>query len=59
MNYIIKRIDQDGGYIAKPGCKKSYTFNVKHMRKFATREQAQKELCVENEVVVSVAEVMD
>jgi len=57
--YIIRRVDQGGGYVAKAGMKESYTFDIKKMRKFSTRAEAQKELCIENEVVEPIENVMD
>jgi hypothetical protein len=58
MNYVIKRTDQGGGYVAPPGSAKSYTRNLAKARKFTTREEADKNRCVENEVVRSVEEEM-
>ena len=52
--YAIKRINQQGGYVSKPGSKYSYTFDIKNAQKFSTKEQAEKNLCVENEIIVNV-----
>jgi hypothetical protein len=50
--YVIKRTDQGGGYVARPGMQSSYTVHVEHVRKFATREEAESNRCPGNEVVV-------
>ena len=57
--YVIKRIDQGGGYVAIPGSKNSYTKNLRNLRKFNTIEEAERELCVENEIIVSVESLMN
>lgn len=50
--YVIKRTDQGGGYVAKPGNPSSYTNRIRRIRKFATREEAEANRCPGNEVVV-------
>ena len=57
--YLIRRKDQGGGYVAKPGHSSSYVRNLKYARKFTTIEEAERELCVENEVVVDLERVLD
>jgi hypothetical protein len=52
--YVIKRIDQGGGYVARPGNPSSYTNHLDHVRFFKTREEAESQRCPENEVVVSL-----
>lgn len=59
MAYIIKRTDQGGGYVAKPGSAKSYTHNLEHARKFDTREQAEADRCKGNEVVLNLEQVLN
>lgn len=54
MLYLIRRTDQGGGFVAKPGSKNSYTKDIGQARKFKTREKADKDLCVDNEVVEPV-----
>jgi hypothetical protein len=56
--FIIKRTDQGGGYVAKPGSKKSYTNKVKNMRKFDSEEEAERERCPGNEMVLPIATVI-
>ena len=57
MNYVIKRTDQGGGYVAKRGLKESYTKNIQKVRTFATIEEAERNLCIGNEIVVPVDEI--
>ncbi len=56
--YIIERLDQGCGFVALPGSKHSYTQNPLKARKFDTIEKARRELCVENEVVVNLWELV-
>lgn len=56
--YAIKRTDQWGGYVAKPGRKSSYVVSVEHAHLYATREAAEGNRCVENEVVVDVMAIL-
>ena len=51
--YVLKRIDQGGGYVAQPGSKSSYTRSLITARLFHTMEEAEKDRCVENEVVLN------
>lgn len=57
MKYVIKRTDQGGGYVAKRGMKESYTKDVEKVRVFATLEEAERNLCIGNEVVVPVNKI--
>jgi hypothetical protein len=57
MQYVIKRTDQAGGYVAKPGLKESYTKNIEKVRVFETMEKAQQNRCIENEIVVPIDEI--
>jgi len=56
--YIIKRTDQGGGYVSKPGSAKSYTHKLQDARAWPSREAAQRECC-ENERVVRVNDEMN
>jgi len=56
--YVIKRIDQSGGYVAEAGHQSSYVKNVTNARKFITIEEAEKNLCVENEVIVNLEHIL-
>lgn len=51
MSYVIRRIDQGGGYVAPPGSPKSYTRSKAAARRYPTREAAEADRCVENEVI--------
>lgn len=52
--YAIKRTNQGGGYVAKPGLPTSYTHNIRKVQIFTTREQAEANRCPDNEVVVDL-----
>ena len=52
--YAIKRIDQGGGYVARPGNPSSYTNHVDHIRFFSTREETESNRCPGNEIVVQI-----
>lgn len=41
-------------YIAQPGNKSSYTAYLQHARTFATREEAERDRCPENERIVRI-----
>lgn len=51
MFYIIRRLDQGGGYVSLPGSVKSYTKNPLEARQYPTREAAEADLCVDNEII--------
>lgn len=51
MSYILRRTDQGGGWVAPPGSRKSYTHNRDKAHRFATKEAAEADRCVENEVI--------
>lgn len=55
--YLIKRID--GAYVAKPGSAHSYVFALVNARKFSTKEEAERDLCPENERVVDLERELD
>lgn len=52
MTYLLKRTDQGGGYVAPSGSPKAYTSSKARARHFPTREAAEAERCVDNEVIV-------
>ena len=52
--YVIKRVDQGGGYVSKSGSSSSYTRNIRQMEKFETYEDADNNRCKGNEIVVSL-----
>ena len=57
--YIIRRTDQGGGYVAPPGSKKAYTHQRLRARIFKTREAAEADRCVENEVVEPLLDCLE
>lgn len=57
MRYIIERLDQGRGFVARPGSLRSYTQNPLEARVFTTHEAAERERC-ENEQVVSLDELI-
>ena len=50
--YVIVR--DDGLFVARPGCKSSYTKFLQHARLFDSVAQAEQEQCPENEHVASM-----
>jgi hypothetical protein len=54
--YVIKR--KDGLYVAKPGSQRSYTNRLENARKFAAREEAERDLCPDNERIVPLSECL-
>ncbi len=59
MNYVLKRTDQGGGYVSKPGSKKSYTHNLTKARKFPNIEEADGHRCIDNEIILRVDCLLD
>ena len=55
--YVIRRIDQGGGYVAKPGNGASYTLNVLKARTFSSEAEAVRDKCG-NEVVERLDDVI-
>jgi len=54
MSYVIKRTDQGGGFLAKPGSEQTYSKFLQDARLFPTFAAAQAEACVGNEIVLSL-----
>ena len=52
--YVIQRVTGRGGFVRPPGSERSYTQNLAHARRYATYNEADRDRCVENEVVVAV-----
>jgi len=50
--YILRRAD--GKYVARPGSEHSYTTDLTKALIFTTREAAEADRCVGNELVVAV-----
>lgn len=55
MSYVLRR--DDGAFVAPPGEPKSYTRDVRHARRFATRQAAQSEACG-NEQAIDVLSLL-
>lgn len=51
--YVIRRIDQGGGYVARSS-EHSYTPKLQDARVWSTREAAELERCPDNEIIVTV-----
>jgi hypothetical protein len=58
MTYLLKLMDRRGGFVAKPGSRRSYTDSLRQARKFSTREEAERERCQDNEVVVRLSDLL-
>jgi len=56
--FVIKRTDQGGGYLAMPGSQHSYTRNLENARTFSSYDEADKERCKGNEIVVPVRQLL-
>jgi hypothetical protein len=51
--YIIKRTEKDGGgYVAKEGSAHSYTHDMSKARTFKTLEEAERNRCPDNEIIL-------
>lgn len=53
MAFVLKRVDQGGGYVAPPGSAKSYVRDAFEARRFPTRAAALAEACG-NEVALDL-----
>jgi len=52
--WIIRRTDQGGGWVGHPGGRNAYVKNKASARRFATRQEAERERCEGNEVLEEV-----
>jgi hypothetical protein len=52
MSWIIERMDQGGGYVAKEGSRSSYTKRPDCARTFSTEAGALRNSCTGNEIAV-------
>lgn len=55
--YVIQRI-KDGAYVAPPGSRASYVKRLQDARVYTTRNEAARDLCTENERILSMDEAM-
>lgn len=58
MPYVIRRTDQGGGYVARKGHPASYTRSLEYARTYSTKEEAESDLCKENEIIVHTSELI-
>jgi hypothetical protein len=49
--FVLRRTDQGGGWVAPPGSPKSYTHNKAKARRFSSEEEAEADRCPDNEVI--------
>jgi len=56
MGYVIQR--SDGKYVTPPGSERSYTDRLQNARFFLRAEQAEREVCPDNERVVALDEIL-
>lgn len=52
--YVIKRTDQGGGFVSKPGSAYSYNRTLRMAWIFDTREKALAQCCPYNEIPVAI-----
>ena len=57
--YVIKRLDQGGGYVTRPGSEQSYSHRLERAQAYTTREAADRNRCPGNEIVVDVEQLLD
>ncbi len=56
LMYVIQRTD--GQYVSHPGSDQSYTRKLEEAQVFGSKGEAEKELCVENERVIAMKELL-
>jgi len=54
MGYVLKRTDQGGGFVTRPGSPGSYTKDILQARVFSTKEEADANKCPGNETVLAI-----
>lgn len=57
MRFVIVRIE-DGKYVSPSGAEHSYTRSLEDARKYHTCKEAEADLCVENERVRDVMDIL-
>lgn len=55
MGYLLRKTDGRGGYVAPAGSARAYVRNTAKARVFRTREEAEANRCIENEVIVNLS----
>lgn len=56
--YVIRRTDQEGGWVTSAGSHHSYTPYLQNARRYATRAEAEADRCGGNERTESVEDAM-
>ena len=58
--FVLERTDQGGGYVgANSGhTGQSYVHDLRKAKTFSTRDQAETERCVGNEIIVPISELL-
>ena len=54
--FVIQR--NDGAFVTRPGAVSSYTTRLEEARVFASQAEAALELCVKNERIVNVEDIL-
>jgi len=52
--FLLRRLDQGRGWVARQGSAKSYTNRIDRARRYATREAAEQDRCEGNERIVEI-----
>lgn len=58
MPYVLRRTDQGGGWVTRPGSRASYTRRLQDACTFLTRECAEANRCPGNEVIEDVSDLL-
>ena len=56
--YVLLRTDQSGGYVTPAGSHKSYTHDIAKAQTFTTREAANKNRCIGNEIIILLTSIL-
>lgn len=54
--WVLKRTDSWGGWVAQPGSASSYTGSLQHARRYPSKEAAERDRCPDNEVAQRLEE---
>jgi len=58
MEKYVLRHNETGKYVATPGSNWAYTAKLENARTFATREEAERDRCVECESIIPLSELL-
>ena len=56
--YVLRRTDQGGGWVTPAGSHRAYTHSLLKARIYNTKQEAESDRCVGNEVVEDVLEIL-